>query len=283
MSSVEARAVSGGKKNKKGKKSNMAVRADRHALYQESVQCVEAEIDFVDETFEKLRRRKARVLREDFCGTANTSCEWVRRRTGNHAIGVDLDAEVLAWGKRHNVARLGRAAKRVVLLEADVLTAETGPVDVVLAHNFSYWLIKDRARLREYFQRVRDTLVVDGVFFLDGYGGSEAYKEMKEETKNKGFTYVWEQAAFNPVNADMLCHIHFKFPDGSRMKRAFTYNWRLWTLPEIREVLAEAGFHRSTVYWQGTDEESGEGDGVFEPSEQGDADPAWIVYIVAER
>ena len=38
-----------------------------------------------------------------------------------------------------------------------------------------------------------------------------------------------------------------------------------------------------TVYWQGTEEESGEADGIFEPSEVGDPDPAWIAYITAEK
>ncbi len=48
-------------------------------------------------------------------------------------------------------------------------------------------------------------------------------------------------------DAETLCHIDFKFEDGSVQKRAFSYDWRLWILPEIREVLAEAGFRRSTV------------------------------------
>ncbi len=47
--------------------------ADRHELYQLSVQNVESEIDFVDAEFERLRGRKAVRLREDFCGTGNTS------------------------------------------------------------------------------------------------------------------------------------------------------------------------------------------------------------------
>ncbi|MCA9297734.1 MAG: hypothetical protein KDA28_01630, partial [Phycisphaerales bacterium] len=64
----------------KMKNALTAKTADRHILYQESVQNVEAEIDFVDEQFRKRRGRHARRLREDFCGTANTSCEWVRRR-----------------------------------------------------------------------------------------------------------------------------------------------------------------------------------------------------------
>ena len=260
----------------------MAERADRHVLYEKSVQCVEAEIDFVDETFTELRDRNAKNLREDFCGTANTSCEWVRRRRTNHAIGVDLDADVLAWGREHNVAKLGSAASRLTLINEDVLEVHTDPVDVVLAMNFSYWIFKYRPLMRFYFRRVRDALVDDGVLFLDAFGGSEAYIEVEEETKYDGFTYIWDQAEFNPVNAETLCHIHFKFPDGSRMRNAFSYSWRLWTLPELRELLDEAGFTRSTVYWQGEDED-GEDDGDFQPTEKGEADLAWIAYIVAEK
>ncbi len=272
------------KSRKKGKKKgpSMAERADRHILYEKSVQCVEAEIDFVDDTFTELRDRKAKSLREDFCGTANTSCEWVRRRRTNHAIGVDLDADVLAWGREHNAGKLGSAASRLTLINEDVLEVQSDPVDVVLAMNFSYWIFKHRPLMRFYFRRVRDALVDDGVLFLDAFGGSEAYIEVEEETKYDGFTYIWDQAEFNPVNAETLCHIHFKFPDGSRMRNAFSYSWRLWTLPELRELLDEAGFTRSTVYWQGEDED-GEDDGDFQPTEKGEADLAWIAYIVAEK
>jgi hypothetical protein len=67
------------------------------------------------------------------------------------------------------------------------------------------------------------------------------------------------------------------------MKNAFCYEWRLWTLPEIREILLEAGFSRVTVYWEGTDEKTNEGNGEFSPAEHGEADDAYIVYIVAEK
>jgi cyclopropane fatty-acyl-phospholipid synthase-like methyltransferase len=270
---------------KGGKKARdtMASKADRHVLYEDSVQCVEAEIDFVDETFKTLRKRKAQALREDFCGTANTSCEWVRRRKRNRAIGVDLDKDVQQWGKAHHLAKLGQAQERVTLLNENVLQVKNDPVDIVLAMNFSYWIFKERELLRSYFRNVYDGLVEDGVFFLDAYGGSDAYKEMRERTKYDDFTYIWDQASFDPITGDMVCKIHFSFPDGSRMKNAFTYQWRLWTLPEIREVLLEAGFKRVTVYWQGDDEDSDEGNGEFEPAEHGEADEAWIVYISAEK
>jgi cyclopropane fatty-acyl-phospholipid synthase-like methyltransferase len=260
----------------------MAERADKHVLYEKSVQCVESEIDFIDETFRELRGRKARVLREDFCGTANTSCEWVRRRRRNRAIGVDLDADVLKWGRKHNVAKLKDAASRITLVNENVVEVQTEPVDAVLAMNFSYWILMQRQLMRTYFQRVHDALTNDGIFFLDAFGGSDAYLEEKEKTKIGRFTYIWDQASFNPVNAECVCYIHFKFADGSKLRKAFSYTWRLWTVPEIREILEEAGFSRSTVYLQGTDDD-GEGDGEFEPAERGDADAAWIAYIVAER
>ena len=268
-----------------GKKSHatMASKADRHVLYEDSVQCVEAEIDFVDETFKTLRNRRARLLREDFCGTANTSCEWVRRRKRNRAFGVDLDGEVQQWGTKHHLSKLGPARKHVTLLNDNVLDVKTEPVDIVLAMNFSYWILKDRALMGRYFRNVYDALVDDGVVCLDAYGGSDAYKEMRERTKYDDFTYIWDQASFDPISADMVCKIHFSFPDGSRMRNAFTYEWRLWTLPEVREILLEAGFKRVTVYWQGDDEDSDEGNGEFEPAERGEADDAWIVYISAEK
>ena len=78
------------------------------------------------------------------------------------------------------------------------------------------------------------------------------------------------------------CHINFNFRDGSKMKKAFTYEWRLWSASEIREILLESGFSKATVYWEGEDEE-GEGNGEFSPEEKGDADLAWIAYIVAEK
>lgn len=256
--------------------------ADKHRLYEKSVQCAEAEIDFVDATFEKLRRRRARTLREDFCGTANISCEWVRRRPHNVAYGVDIDPEVLEWSRRHKLTRLNRAqAKRLHLLNDDVLRADSGIVDATLAMNFSYWIFKSRRGMQAYFRKVRRGLAEDGVFFLDAYGGYEAFQELEESTRYNGFTYIWDQAAYNPITGDVTCHIHFKFDDGSKLKQAFTYHWRLWTLPELTEMLEETGF-RATVYWEGSGK-NGEGNGVFTPSTTGEADAGWVAYIVAEK
>lgn len=271
--------------------------ADRHDLYQRSVQNVESEIDFVDRTFRKLRGRRATLLREDFCGTANTSCEWVRRRRENIAVGIDLDADPLGWGIAHNVAKLEPEQQaRVRLLRGNVLDpAAARPFprddgrptprrgfDCVLAMNFSYWCFKQRKVMLQYFRSVRNSLKPDGILFMDHYGGSDLHMVTTETRRGRRFTYIWDQHWLNPITGEMQCFIHFKFPDGTKLDRAFEYNWRTWSLPEIRDLLAEAGFSKSTVYWEGDDGKGG-GNGIFRPREVGDPDRAYITYIVAER
>ena len=66
------------------------------------------------------------------------------------------------------------------------------------------------------------------------------------------------------------------------MRNAFIYEWRLWTLPELRELLAEAGFHDVHVLWEMTDRETNEGNGIFRRVSKGDPDPAWVSYVVGQ-
>ena len=264
--------------------ADIAISADRHALYEMAVQSVEAEIDFVDQTFSNIRGQQAAFLREDFCGTANSSCEWIRRRPCNRAVGLDLSQEVLDWGIKNNVKKLSKPQQqRIELIKHNVLHYEGKQADIIVAMNFSYQLFKTRDELRRYFSQTRESLNEQGMLFIDAYGGHDSWREIKENTQYKDFTYYWEQAKFDPITANMICHIHFEFKDGSQMKHAFTYDWRMWTLPELQEILVEAGFSKVTVYWEGTDEDSGDGDGVYTAAEHGEADPAWIVYLTAEK
>jgi len=257
---------------------------DKHHYYQNSVQCVEAEIDFVESTFQSLKGRSANKLREDFCGTAQTACEWIGRSKDKQAWGVDLDSLVLQWGNAHNLAELSTEQRqRIHLLNEDVMSAAITGMDVVLAMNFSYFIFMERELMIHYFKSVRDSLQKNGVFFLDAFGGYEAAKELIEERECDGFTYIWEQATFNPINSQMQCYIHFVTDEGVRMDKAFDYYWRIWTLPEITEMLLTAGFKTAEVYWEGTDEKSGEGDGVYTRSKIGTADAGWVCYIVAEK
>ena len=261
-----------------------AKNSNRHELYELAVQEVEAECDFIDMVWKSKRGRFASTLREDFCGTAKACTEWARRRTSNHAIGVDLDSSVILWGEHRHRAQLPEAiSSRITVLEANVLEVETPGIDTIVAMNFSYFIFKERALLVQYFRRVFESLANDGLFICDGYGGSESHSEVEEERHLDGFTYVWDQNVYNPITSNVVNHIHFRFPDGSEIKRAFSYNWRLWSLAEIQDAMTDAGFTATTVYWEGTERDGNTGNGVFKPSMRGEACAGWIAYIVAEK
>jgi hypothetical protein len=66
------------------------------------------------------------------------------------------------------------------------------------------------------------------------------------------------------------------------INRAFRYDWRLWTLPEVRELLLESGFTRADVYWEDAGAD-GDGTGVYRKRERGVPEAAWTVYIVAVK
>ena len=230
--------------------------ADKYELYEASVYQPEDDLVFIEKVFRRGRGRSPRVLREDFAGTSRLSAMWATRFADGTAYAVDLDAQPLAWGRARHLERLGEAAMRVHQIQANVLTARTPPADAVTAFNFSYWIFRERRTMLAYFRHVRRSLRPDGAFFLDLMGGPGIQKPCEEKTRERGFTYVWEQEATDAIQQHVRCHIHFDFPGGSRMRRAFTYDWRFWTLPEIREVMAEAGFRETRVYVEAWDDET---------------------------
>jgi SAM-dependent methyltransferase len=260
--------------------------ADKHELYQMSVQDPPTEVAFIERVFKKAYGRRPLVLREDFCGTALFCADWVKSHAERRAIGIDLDRPTLDWGLERNVAPLGEAASRVQLLQQDVRDPISERVDVAIGLNFSYWVFKTRAEMVAYFKGVRASLRQEGLFVLDAYGGPLSMEAMDEadleRTKVKGgFTYVWHQASFNAIDHSVVNHIHFEFKDGTALNKAFTYNWRFWTLPEIQEMVLEAGFSSSQIFWEDEDED-GEGTGVYRARKRAESTGAWVAYIIAQ-
>lgn len=264
--------------------------ADRYALYEAAVQTPDVEIAFIDRTFRRLKGRPPRALREDFCGTGFFAAEWVKSAPNRTAVGLDLDPAPLAWGEHRHLAPLKPEQRsRVRLVKADVLRPPAaGAFDVVVAFNFSYYTFRDRATLLAYFRTARAALGREGVFVLDYVGGSECHldgfveRNPRSLGRGQAFTFLWDHDLFEPISGRMRCHIHFAFPDGSKLHRAFSYEWRLWTLPELQDLLRDAGFGTVRVYWEGT-AKNGRGNGVFRESGTGTADRSFIGYIVAER
>lgn len=254
--------------------------ADKHVLYQRAVQDPGIEVEFIASTFKKLRGRAPVSAREDFCGTALFCAEWVKSSRDRVATGVDIDPDVLAWGREHNIEPLGADAARVTLLEQDVRAAVDARFDVATAFNFSYWIFRDRATMRGYFEQVLSSLEADGVFLLDAYGGWEAQEPMLERRSKGNFTYVWDQSEINPIDNSIVNYIHFEFKDGTQLQRAFEYRWRFWSLPEICELLEEAGFTSVEVYWDVSKDEDRT---LYRPRRKAENQPGWLAYIVACR
>ena len=262
----------------------MAAKADKYVLYQKSVQEPSSEVKFFNTVFKKEFGRKPVSLREDFCGTFAICCDWVASHKERIAVGVDLDPEPLAWGRENNLAKLKpKQQDRVTLLQQDVRSSGGARFDVLSAQNFSFWIFKTRPELLQYLQHAHKNLNDQGMMVMDMMGGGECWvEEHVDVRKFKDFNYEWEQHRLDPITHNATFHIHFAFKDGSRLDKAFTYDWRFWSIPEVCELCKEAGFSQIDVYWEGTDED-GEGNGVYTAEQSAESDPCWIAYIVATR
>jgi SAM-dependent methyltransferase len=257
----------------------------KYKLYEASVQEPEWHTHFLPFVHQFYHGRMPKSYREDFCGTAMISHEWVKRDEENVAVGVDLDPTPLSYAKRiHTSGLTASQKKRLKLLRQNVLKPTQQKFDLVGAYNFSFCIFHKRAQMLQYFRSVYRSLNPQGSFFLELAGGQGMQDSMKEK---RSFSvpgvgkclYVWEQLDHDPIQDHNDYYIHFKLPSGRWMKKAFHYSWRLWGVRELREILEEAGFSDTVVLWE-TANEDGVGSGEYIPLEKGDNDEAWIAYVV---
>ncbi|MCC6950422.1 MAG: hypothetical protein IT433_03125 [Phycisphaerales bacterium] len=247
----------------------------RYDLYERCVQSPRASAAYL----RAIHGRSPRVLREDFCGGGALCLAWVATDPQASAIGIDLDPEPLT--------RL-RGVPRVRAIAGDVLDTNA-KADIVAATNFPLGYFYERADLVEYLRRSRARLKRRGVFVADMYGGRDS---MQLQTTSARFTlsdgtpvlYEWEHREADPVTARVLNVIHFAVGRGrraSRFRDAFTYAWRLWSIPELTDAYREAGFGAVEVY----DHEAGAMDHLgtlhVRPYEPGaDTLPDnWVVFV----
>lgn len=256
---------------------------DKYYYYTRSVQSPEADVEFLKNTYQELKGKSAKVFGEDFCGTFANSCSWVKLDDSHQSVGVDLDPEPIAYGKKQYFEKLTDDQKsRVNILEGNVLDKKLPKAEMIAAMNFSYFIFKERELLKSYYKNVLSRLDKDGIFVLDCFGGSQCYESLEEETDHGDFSYFWDLEEFDPVTNNVLYYIHFKLKGEKKRRECFTYDWRMWSIPEIKEILLEAGFKKVHVYWEGTTDD-GEGDGNFVRVDKGEECEAWISYIAAEK
>jgi len=253
--------------------------------------------------------RRAKLLAEDFCGSALLARGWCLADPKRRAVATDIDAVVLAHSKPH---------RRLTLIQADVCGKDPeqaaakalgAKADVVQVGNFSIGELHERSELTAYLKQVRGRVADDGLFVCDMYAGPGAWKRCKASVdhpaieldtarlevgrlgrlgglKHARVRYTWRQ-----IEADLatgLVHNAIDFAllnrSGSEvwsLKNAFKYNWRLWSIAELRDALHDAGFSRIEVYGDSPDAMDAKGDAYVTPLEVLETRTSAVVYVAA--
>ncbi len=257
---------------------------NKYSLYLQSVQSPETDALFLQKIYKKLNHKTPQILREDFCGTFALSCEWVKLNPFHFGIGIDLDPEPILYGNQMHRTELSlNQNDRLYIMQKNVLSSQLPSADIIAALNFSYFIFKTRKTMKQYFSCVNQALNKSGLFVLDCFGGSACLEPNEEQTKHSKFTYFWDQKSYDSITQEAKFSIHFKLKNQSKkMKDAFTYDWRLWSLPELRDLLIDSGFKKTWVYWEGTTKK-GEGNGKYKQLKSTrEICESWVAYIVAQ-
>lgn len=221
------------------------------------------------------------MLGEDFSGTAALSREWVREIKGGRAIAVDLDPEPLERARARGVKAVQGDVRRAT-------NAQRHAADVVFVGNFSIGEIHGRKDLVRYLRHARARLKRGGAFVCDTYGGSSAFSTGAVVRVHPGpgefqTRYTWEQREANPLTGEVVNALHFRVVRAGTVELeltdAFVYRWRLWSVPELRDAMVEAGFARTEVYDKVPDAVDQDGRAYVRPAEE--LGESFIVCVAA--
>jgi hypothetical protein len=225
---------------------------DHHDCYELAAQDADRVAQFIDAVLGREgTARRPLTLREDFSGTCGVARSWARQSPHHQAIAIDLDAEPLARASGvPRVRTLARDVRRVAV-----------KADAISATNFPLGYFHARVDLMRYLRATRSRLHARGVFIADTYGGPTAFA-LGTSTQSIRLgrltsppcTLVkhWEQREADPITGLVTDALHFEIRVKGRVMRrlrdAFVYRWRLWTVAELREAMLEAGFARVEIY-----------------------------------
>lgn len=248
-------------------------RPHRLELYQHAVQQPGASAALLDRVYRHYNDGGvAGLLREDFAGTCAVAAAWCMSHPERQAMAVEHHGPTLRWAKRRcgDLDDLHR-------VEADVLAVDRPRVDVVAALNFSTLIYHDEPALLTYLRHARRCLRPGGVFVMDVFGGPGAQRLGTQSRPADGFTYHWEQRSFDALTHRIDCRIHFTLEDGRELRSAFRYDWRLWTLPELRRLVTQAGFAQVEVW-------AANARGKVRPVKRmSDISQDWTAFVVGQR
>jgi len=267
-----------------------------HDLYERSVTNPPALLAFVLAAYAQGASSAARgpkVLREDFSGSAALAKHFAASSRARRAIAVDNDPVPLAHA----------AGPRMTLVLADVLEAKDR-ADIIAATNFALGYQHTRASLFTYLRHARSSLARRGLFIADIYGGHTALRTGSWTRTIRHpdlgtFLYRWNQREADPTTGLVRNSIDFGITTRTKknrrtkaptewIKNAFTYHWRLWSMPELRDAMHEAGFGTIDFYDSLGDAIDHHGNAYIrplhpEPTSRGigiQMDRDWVVYAV---
>lgn len=220
---------------------------NRFDLYEHAVQAPALQARFA----RAVHGGSPRALCEDFCGPAAIARAWVTMNERHRGLGVDRDRAPLDHASRRMREIAPGAARRLVLDRTDVL-ATRARADIILAFNFGVCEIHERARLVRYLRRARSRLRAAGVFIADLYSGPGAWRPGVSRRAIRSplgrIVYEWEQRTADPLTGHVVNAMHFSLPGRRRLRDAFVYDWRLWSIPDLRDAMMEAGFRGTEVH-----------------------------------
>jgi SAM-dependent methyltransferase len=226
-------------------------------------------------------------LGEDFCGSAALSRAWCAMVPRGRAMGVDLDPEAIEQARRSN----GRS-RAITLVQADVLklpaSVRSSRHDVIFVGNFSIGELHTRKKLVQYLRGVRARLSKGGVFVCDTYGGETAFargsfKRVHEGPRGTRIHYTWQQRRADALTGMVENALHFRVERAGEIVQdltdAFVYRWRLWSVPELRDAMSEAGLRATEVYEQLPDAVDADGRAHVMPVSGEELEGSFIVCV----
>lgn len=255
---------------------------EKYFFYEQSVQGPEFDIKFINREYKKFFKKAPLSIREDFGGTGLMCHDWVKQGSKHQATCIDLDPDPIQYGKEYHYSRLTPAEQERMSFYLKDVTKVTRPLhDVIVAFNFSYYIFKERQQLLRYFKTAKKSLHKEGMLCMDVLGGEDCFTPNTTTTEHDDHDYIWELNQFNVINHHLDYSIHFFDKKKKKLhKDVFQYDWRLWSISELTDLLKEAGFEKVHVYMEGEDGEGG-GNGKFKISKNSEFCESFVGYIIA--
>lgn len=240
---------------------------------------------------------KPLALREDFSGPGSLSGEWVNLGKRHTAVAVDLDPEPLSHVRKH---------PRVKTRAMDVRACRD-KADCVALFNFAVCELHERKELVGYFKHLAACLKKGGVVVMDIFGGLSACtpsvtRATRRLPDGSPVKYTWRTDAVHAATGMIECSMDFRLTSPSQRfarggkpeakaatdrtwPRAFSYNWRHWSIAELRDALADAGFGQVDLYDRLGDAVDSDGRLYVRPLDASETELGedWVAYLAARR